>query len=359
MLPYLYVYIVAMTSSFFYDIKEFRRLKWFFCFGIVFSLSILYYVRDFSIGLDTYTYVGIIDDVFQIDSIKGVVDYSILYNIEIGFVFFVYLLGFLGVSTSLVFFVSALLIYINLFFALKKVKVNVVLYFSAFFSYCAFFLWSFNILRQMIAVSFVILAVGFLLNSSKRKFILFIILATLFHYSAIVGLLFYFIYHYLDFFFKFRLWLVFFICAISKFILLAVVSYYPRYASYGVGDTANSIGIFLFSFYLFIFLLLGVAGKYVKKKVVEYELFVSAFSIYIGLQLAFIINGISTYGTTRLLIYFLWPSVFIIGIFLINLKESIRYILNCLLFLLFTFYFLYSLNSSGYDYVPFRFLAGQ
>lgn len=346
-----------MISSFFYDIKEFKGFKWFFSFVIVFSLSILYYFRDFSIGLDTYTYVGIIDDVFQIDTLKGVVDYSASYNIELGFVFFIYFLGFLGISSSLVFFVSAILIYINLFLSLKAVKINSVLYFSAFFSYCSIFLWSFNILRQMIAVSFVILAVGFLLNSSYRKFILFILLASLFHYSAIVGLLFYFIFRYLDFFFKFKWWLVVFICLISKFILLAVVSYYPRYASYGAGDTANSISIFLFSFYFFIFLVLGLASKFINKKLVEYKLFVSIFSMYIGLQLAFMINGISTFGTTRLLIYFLWPSVFIIGIFLINLKQSIRYIVNCLLFLLFTFYFLYSLNSSGYDYIPFRFLA--
>lgn len=358
MLPYLYVYILTMILLFFYDVKEFSRSKPFFLCATVFSLSILYYFRDYSIGLDTYTYVDIIREVSYLNSFRDLLDYSVSNNIEIGFILFIYFICILGGGATLVFFISALLIYSNLAIALKKIKINAILYFSAFFSYCAIFIWTFNILRQMIAVSFVILAVIFLLKGSRAKFIFFVLIAFLFHYSAIICLIFYLIYKYLDFIFKLRWFLVGFLCLITKFVLLAIIAYYPRYSSYGSGEDSNRISILLFIFYFLIFSLSGFFHKIIKKDEFYYKFFVSLFSLYIGLQLAFMINGISTFGTTRVLIYFLWPSVFIVGIFLNNIKREHRYILNILIFAFLTFYFVFSLRSAGYDYIPFRFLIG-
>lgn len=358
MLPYLYVYVATMFFLFFYQAKEFKLFNWFFLSITIFSLSLLYYLRDYSIGLDTYTYVDIIRDVSYIDDFNGLIEYSASYNIEFGFILFLCFLGLLGLNASSIFFVSAILIYSNLFLALKNVKINAILYFSAFFSYCAIFFWSFNILRQMVAVSFVIVATTFLLKNFKFKFFLFVLIASTFHYSAIVCLVFYLVYRNIDFIFRFRWLLVGIVSILSKFILLVISSYYPRYSSYSSGDSASGIGFLLFAFYVSIFIFSGLLYKRIKDYGSEYKFFVSIFSIYFGLQLAFIINGISTFGTTRILIYFLWPSVFIVGIFMKNIDKEYRYIFNCLLFLFLTFYFLYALNSTGYDYTPFRFLIG-
>lgn len=355
MLPYLYVYIITMIALFFYDIKVFRQL---FLFLAIIFISSLYYLRDYSIGLDTYTYVDIINNVYKINSIEGLLDYSLNYNLEIGFIFFIYIFSLFGVNPSLIFFASAFVIYFNLSRILKEIEVSSILYFSAFFSYCAIFFWTFNILRQMIALSFVVLATCFLLRKSQNIFFIFIFIASLFHYSALFCILFYFIWKYLKFFFNYRWLIVGVICISSKFLLMALVPLYPRYSSYGSGDGAAGIGIFLFIFYFCVFLFSGVFSKNIKFYEIYYRFFISIFSIYIGLQLAFMINGISTFGTTRILLYFLWPVIFIIGIFLINLKKDYRYVINCLFFVFLTLYFIYSLNSAGYEYIPFRFLVG-
>lgn len=73
---------------------------------------------------------------------------------------------------------------IPLAFVFKKVSVNPIL--SLFFYYALFgYLYSFNAVRQMIAISFVLLAYTY--YPQKIKTILFIIIATGFHTSAIIA----------------------------------------------------------------------------------------------------------------------------------------------------------------------------
>lgn len=64
---------------------------------------------------------------------------------------------------------------------------------SLFLYLFIFYLTSFNIIRQMIAVSFVIYSFRYIIEKKQKRFIFWIICATLFHNSAIVALLFYYL----------------------------------------------------------------------------------------------------------------------------------------------------------------------
>ena len=355
MFPYLFVFFSTMLLAFLKDIRQFSKFKFFISFLIIFSLSILYYYRDYSIGLDTYTYVGMIEDVTLLDDFGSAINYALNYHVEIGFILYLYFLSFFA-NAHFIFFITVIIIYSNLNLTLNKFKVNSLLYYAAFFSYCGVFLWSFNILRQMVAISFVMLAVSYLLNNKTKIFFLFILIASFFHYSSVVCLFIYFLFNNNSFLYKYRFFLVVFIFSISSFILNYISSIYVRYENYSEGDVANSIGYVLFSFYLFIYLFLGGAIVNFKKMINEFKLFVNIFSIYIGLQLSFLVTGVSNFGTTRIVLYFLWPSIFIIGIFLVNINNrNTRYLVNLFLFLFLTFYFIFILNSAGYDYIPFKF----
>src|SRR5690606_27952128 len=89
---------------------------------------------------------------------------------------------------SVLIFISTLLVLIPVFVVAKRFSVSplmtVFLYYTLYF-----YFFSLNITRQMIAVSLVLLACMFLIENRKRVFVIFIILASGFHLTALSALL--------------------------------------------------------------------------------------------------------------------------------------------------------------------------
>lgn len=355
--PYLLVYLIVVGFAFFISLKNrFSEIlnPIFFTF-IIAAFSSLFILRDFSIGIDTYTYAEIFSDVIKMSEFSSLISYAVIYSLEVGFILLVYLLGKIG-GVYFIFTFFSILIYLNYIFILNKIKINPVIYFMSFFSFYGVYLWSFNILRQMVAVSLVALGTVYLLENKNKFFFVLVFLASLIHYSALLCLIFYLVKRYFDIFYRFRYLFMFLIIFLSKVGLVLISSYYPRYDDYATESNVESVSIALLLFYLVTYLLNDLFGKMIQQYSYYFKFLTVIFSFYIALQASFLINGISNYGTTRIVIYFLWPSVLIWAIFFKNIKDSnFRFIVN-ILFCIFMFsYWVWVLIKSGPDIIPFKY----
>src|SRR5690606_17087680 len=108
-----------------------------------------------------------------------------------------------------VFFCFGLIIYNFYVRAAVNSNLNLVIFIAALFSYTGLYFMSFNILRQCVALSIVFFGVRYLTLGLNRKFILTCLVATAFHYSAIISLLFLVIYKYRSILYRFWYLVVF------------------------------------------------------------------------------------------------------------------------------------------------------
>ena len=122
--------------------------------------------------------------------IRGVKD------IEIGFSLLVFLIIKIFDSIYILQFVIQLLTIVPIYIGLRKSNVNN-LWLGMLTYFCMFYNNSLNIMRQSIAVAFIFLAFQYLFNSEKIKFIIGLIVACLFHNSALLGILILLIYEFL------------------------------------------------------------------------------------------------------------------------------------------------------------------
>lgn len=160
-------------------------------------LCLLAGFRAESIGTDTRGYVQpMIKSAIASDSIKDflrhtwIIDYSkkSVSNYEIGFSLVTFLVSTIFKSVVITQFVIELLIVLPIYFALRK-KGDVPIWFGMFVFMMLFYNGSMNLVRQSIAMAFMLLAVACWMKDDKKKCILSLICAVLFHTSAILGII--------------------------------------------------------------------------------------------------------------------------------------------------------------------------
>lgn len=122
--------------------------------------------------------------------VRGVAD------IEIGFSFLVYFIIKLFNSIYVLQFVVQLLTIWPIYFGLRE-KNEKNLWLGMLVYFCMFYNNSLNIMRQSISIAFVFLAFQYLFNEKRKEFIIFLVVACLFHNSAVLGFLIWFIYEFI------------------------------------------------------------------------------------------------------------------------------------------------------------------
>lgn len=143
-----------------------RAIFRFLCFLFLFFPAAVRY----GIGTDYFAYV----DIFETIDFKTT-------TLEPGYVFLNVLISFCGLDVQWVFVITSCIIYGLICFGLPKK--NYVYYITLFV--LLFYLRSYNIVRQAIAVSFLLLACVYYAKN-KKLFYLGICIASVFHYSAIL-----------------------------------------------------------------------------------------------------------------------------------------------------------------------------
>lgn len=353
MLPYFFVFISVSIFGFLIDFSKSKIIKIFLSALVIFAFLPLYYYRDYGIGTDTLNYIPIFQDIFQA---KNIIEYSIDYNIEIGFAFTVYMLSLISQDYFFIFTCLTAVVYINLISSLHKYNLSFALFLPSMFCVFQLYFFSYNIIRQMVAVSFLMLAVSHLLRNNNKKFVIYCFLSFIFHYSSIFIFTFYFIY-------KFRYVLVrFWYLVVTGIILLLsilfnlVVGGFEKYSAYNVADSITDAGgLLLNSLYIILFLSAIYIRKYISYMRSEFYFFLALYGFYISLSIYFLTAPFLNQGMVRIATYFLWASVFIILIFIKNISNNyLRYIVCCLYYLFLVAFTYYFLSNANYELVPYR-----
>ncbi|WP_411686487.1 EpsG family protein [Acinetobacter pseudolwoffii] len=139
--------------------------------------------RDISVGTDTESYENIF---YQIVSNN---DY--LLSIEPGWIFLNKAVDYMGFDFRGILVISSFLTLSLIFLTVKKYSFNPMFSIALFYLLYFYFI-SFNISRQLLAVSIVLISTVLILNNKKISSFCLILLASFFHQSALIALILYF-----------------------------------------------------------------------------------------------------------------------------------------------------------------------
>jgi len=235
---------------------------------------------------------------------------------------------------QLFFIVSSFLICYGFYKTIKENSLDIVISTLIFISFPIFYFTSFSIVRQYIAVSIVFYGFKYIKERRLYPFVTIIILAILFHKSAIIALPIYFMYN--KFFNKnFILFIYVFGFFSSDFLAYLIVSFSGFYGNYIRGMIGEGGNLILLFFQLLGLILLPFV--FIVKKS-EKELVFYLLSFYCGL---FIWSSLSKFGHAGIRGSLYYMSYFILLI--PQLKSKIKqysFVKFIMIILCFSFYFI-------------------
>lgn len=177
MLLYVFILLYLLIGSVFFK-------KSLFLYSII--AIIMYFtfgLRDVSVGTDTKNYI----QMFNIINSNGVDGILISEVVEPAWLMLNKIIYYLGGTWSDMILVSGLIVLLPVFFTFWKFSANPFLSLLLYYL-LGFYFSSFNILRQMIAVSIVFFAYSKYFNDKKiLPYCIFVLLASSFHFSALVS----------------------------------------------------------------------------------------------------------------------------------------------------------------------------
>lgn len=160
--------------------KYFKLYKVICLTAMILTLSIFYAVRGLSVGTDTKAYNHIFN--YLADNFD-----SSLFHYEIGFTLLSSIIYAMSPSFTLFMFVVGVIMFSCIIFANYKLSKNPVLSNILFITF-GFYMQSFNIIRQYLAISFILIGLYFLIKKNNNwLFLLFVLIASLFHKTAVVA----------------------------------------------------------------------------------------------------------------------------------------------------------------------------
>lgn len=332
---FIFFFSIASITIFFINTKNNLIAKTI----LLFSFILLFSLRDFSIGSDTYSYYDIfyqsdrlLPFEFKIEPLFLLLNY-LIYLIYPNFTFFLFVFSFI-------------------FFTLWIQNIERNVFYNKDIAYLSFisffgFLLSFNVARQSFAMAICIFSLYYLFKNKKFIFFILVVFASLIHYSAILFLVVFFIFR----FSKYPLTILlstFVSCYLFLFITVRFLSNLSiRYVGYiEIGN--NITGIFLV---LFIFLQY-IVFYYIHLKYFilddRYNKLFSIFSFGVGFFLALKILKFPDEGPVRLSFYFLIINIFLFPYLFRVFKSNFQLIIAKYLFYIFCcFYFFWGISSGA------------
>lgn len=184
-LNFLVIGLWAILSKLFIPEERARDIAFLtICF---IQLSLLNFFKDYSVGQDLETYHHAYEQV----GMNGVESIS-WYQWEPGFVFINYIGCKLHLSFRLFATLIGMFFYYSTFRFIKRYSTEKWLSVLLFISF-GFFFSSLHILRQTVAMSFILFSYDYIVRRDLKMFLLFVGLAVLFHYTSILFVVTYFL----------------------------------------------------------------------------------------------------------------------------------------------------------------------
>lgn len=156
--------------------------------GIVFLYLFLLSVFRYGIGNDYFSYIQIFEQIYKTDGLKALLNISF----EPGFVLLTKALTTLTMNTGVLYALFSVIILAPVAFVIYKYSKNVWLSCYLYIT-LTFFYTTMNFIRQSIAASVILLGYKFLKERKTVPFIIMVLLASSFHYTALIMLPVYFL----------------------------------------------------------------------------------------------------------------------------------------------------------------------
>ena len=334
---YLLYYFSVVFLCFLIDFTKTHYIKEIILKPLLFLLLVVFVgFRSSDIGTDTLNYIFILDnfeyyDFSNLEPISYYIHY-ILLKIFNGPV--VYFFNFLIFS-----------FFTWLFFlkAINNMKISFGVFFIIIFAQLGFFYDQFNIVRQFLALSICFYAFYFLLDNKFKQYFLWVAVASLIHYSAIVCLFLFIPKLLIKKFNRLIIFTFFFLYIIIDYASGFLVTSELKYAAYiGEEEKSNLIGngallfntLFLF---LAIFFIKRVGGVDREK----YKFFLYLVLCGYFMQFLIYMNPYLTGSIFRLTNYFNVGYVFLYSYVFFSFKGYERFLYWLLIFSILSLKFIY------------------
>ena len=146
-------------------------------------IFILYFfysaLREATVGIDTYTY----EEIFSQIAAYGINAETRSTSVELGFRIFVFLLSRITTNPQILIIVSSAIICYGFYIVIKKYSNNYML--SSLIFVTTVFSATMNVMRQYVAISFILLSICAGIEKKRIKAIIYALIAASFHYTAI------------------------------------------------------------------------------------------------------------------------------------------------------------------------------
>lgn len=179
----IYILELILIIIFSKRAMAFNHKRW--VFMIITSLTLISGLRGLSVGLDTENYVNIFKQIDRNDPTL------IWRHIEPGFIFICKILLTINHNYNFLLFVFALLTNTLIIIRLWELRSISLFNWSVICYYISFYFLSMNISRQFCAIAILFYGTKYLMKKKYFIYGLFIIIAFLFHKSALISLVFY------------------------------------------------------------------------------------------------------------------------------------------------------------------------
>lgn len=332
------LFIICLIGIISLTIKNKNIRRKFFLYGAFIDLFLFLSLRALTVGIDMPIYLQIYDDC-------NLYGWNVIYNLryEVGFITYTKLIANIINSEQIYVCITAFLALIGPFYIIKKYSKN---YFLSVFLFITFqfFTYDFYLLRQVIAISIVLLSIKFVEERKLFKFIFMVLLATIFHTTTCLFLIVYWIY-------KIRvnnrklLWLTGIAIAImilGNTVINMVFQYFYKYAYYS--QLTNEGGGYFYLFVLiciFVFttLIRDVYFNSEKTNSLWYNILIFAILVQLFATIQSIFNRVTIYYSISIIIVL--PNVI-----RCLRKSNLRLIVSILIYIFLTFYYVIETQNS-------------
>lgn len=307
----------------------------------------------YKVGTDYELYEQGFKSIADNTSIRQYVDF------EIGYIWINKIVYFLGGNFSILTFIMSLLTICFVYKALLNEKDYINVGLSMFIYMFMYYLTSFNLIRQSLAIAIGLYALTCLKEKRKKKFIFFVIIASMFHKSALIilGVL---IIKYIFENKKARsiqliLFIILIIIVLNRELIGKIVyiiyrnSYYAGYFTRYAETDASIIGYWIKNLPIIVICFLSKKSIYANKK----------YTLYFNLMICgYIFGMLGCFTDTqvqRIAYYFTYLSIFVLSFSYKNMdniykKRVLRMLI--VIIVLFTWWYNYFYKNFG-DVVPF------
>ena len=315
-----------------------RKAFWIPLLVLVFFASI----RSHLVGTDTGAYTSNFRNSLNSDY------YYFREELEYGYQFFEYSLLKITHNYFWLFFISSLIVVGSYLYIFKKESQDYLLSIFIFITF-GFYLFYFNGLRQGLAMAIVALATPYLINKKFLKYVLIVIIASFFHKTALIMILFYLFIH-LKMKFELKATFVF----LGSFLVSGPVVQYlgsvnEKYSGYAEVSEVKGGYLTLF-FYFLISLFIYIYYKKYNIKDNNYYVLMQLHTYGVLFLIPVSMLGANPSGPQRLLFYFVWVSTLLIPVIFNRINKTSIYFT----FILLAFFY-YTMVLGFGNLIPYQF----